>query len=537
MVEYTPLADKHSSESRPVKAALAVGVAFIVILSLATNKSVLSLVSAPDPAPVAKGIETLGDSPERLLFSSATNLSNNTGISDGPEIASNGQNVYVAWTNFAPNSDEPEIFFKRSIDGGKTFGETIDISNTPDSYSTSIAIAASGKHVYVVWQDGEPEPWEIYIRVSNDYGATFGKPVNLSNNTAFSSTPFMVASGSDVYVAWNDDPLGEHNFEIYLRISRDSGASFGDAINISDNPKESYNPKILVIDNKSDAATNDTQKEFSGKNVYVAWEDYTYGLSDILVRISTDGGGSFGKVINISNDRLVSGEHSIAVSDDGSNIYLVWQSSELSTGMWDPPKPRSILFKASYNAGKTFGYATEVSYGIRDSFHPAVAAGSGDNVYVVWDGYVPGGYNDILLRKSSNGGLGFSQINNLSNNPSYSRMPAVMLGKQPDSDKDTLYVMWADDTPNSFVVSYDSGKTFSDNVVVSDIPTQLEYPVFAMASMNNGTDKIYTAWHFDVGNSSLTNFEVFFSTAQRSVTKGCQVYISLDCKNAFSMTG
>jgi len=41
--------------------------------------------------------------------------------------------------------------FRASSDGGKTFGEKINLSDSPKSESQDAEIAASGKNVFVTW--------------------------------------------------------------------------------------------------------------------------------------------------------------------------------------------------------------------------------------------------------------------------------------------------------------------------------------------------------------------------------------------------
>ena len=52
--------------------------------------------------------------------------------------------------------------------------------------------------------------------------------------------------------------------------------------------------------------------------------------------------------------------------------------------------------------------------------------------------------NDILYRRSTNGGATFGPIINLSNNAGFSGFPAIaILGNN-------LHVVWQDDTPGNF---------------------------------------------------------------------------------------
>ena len=54
-------------------------------------------------------------------------------------------NVYVAWWSNKTGNDE--VMFKASTDGGKTFGDKMNLSNTPNSGSQDAQIAAAGSNV------------------------------------------------------------------------------------------------------------------------------------------------------------------------------------------------------------------------------------------------------------------------------------------------------------------------------------------------------------------------------------------------------
>jgi hypothetical protein len=69
---------------------------------------------------------------------------------------------------------------KASTDGGKTFGSKLNLSNTPNSDSQDVQIAAAGSNVYVTWWERNQTINEPIMRVSNDYGKTFGEKIMLS---------------------------------------------------------------------------------------------------------------------------------------------------------------------------------------------------------------------------------------------------------------------------------------------------------------------------------------------------------------------
>ncbi len=108
--------------------------------------------------------------------------SNNAGAPDftskAPMATSGDRNVYATWWSNKTGNDE--VMFKASTDGGKTFSDKMNLSNTPNSDSQDVEIAAEGNNVYVTWWERNQTMNEPVMRVSNDNGKTFGQEITLS---------------------------------------------------------------------------------------------------------------------------------------------------------------------------------------------------------------------------------------------------------------------------------------------------------------------------------------------------------------------
>lgn len=96
-----------------------------------------------------------------------------------PIATSGHNNVYMTWWSNKTGNDE--VMFKASADGGKTFSNKINLSNTPKSDSQDVQIAASGSNVYVSWWERNQTMNEPVLKVSNDNGKTFGELIMLSS--------------------------------------------------------------------------------------------------------------------------------------------------------------------------------------------------------------------------------------------------------------------------------------------------------------------------------------------------------------------
>ena len=102
-----------------------------------------------------------------------------------------GNNVYVVW--WTNRSGNWEVMFRASNDSGQTFGDKINLSNSPDTQSQTAEILAVGdNNVYVTWwelnENVHPHTNESVMRVSTDAGQTFGPVINLGTNGTISTS-------------------------------------------------------------------------------------------------------------------------------------------------------------------------------------------------------------------------------------------------------------------------------------------------------------------------------------------------------------
>jgi hypothetical protein len=93
-------------------------------------------------------------------------------------ISENG--IYIAWWSNKTGNDE--VMFRASTDGGNTFSNKIDLSNTTSSNSTRVEIAADGGNVIVTWWETNQTDDIAVAKMSTDFGKTFGPLLILASN-------------------------------------------------------------------------------------------------------------------------------------------------------------------------------------------------------------------------------------------------------------------------------------------------------------------------------------------------------------------
>ena len=95
-------------------------------------------------------------------------------------VAITGDNIYVAW--WTNQSGNEEVMFRASTDGGKTFGDMINLSNTTNSDSSKVEIRANGNRVVVTWWETNQTKDTPVMRVSDNNGDTFRPLLKLAAN-------------------------------------------------------------------------------------------------------------------------------------------------------------------------------------------------------------------------------------------------------------------------------------------------------------------------------------------------------------------
>lgn len=423
-----------------------------------------------------------------VTFGDPINISNNTRDSVYSQITTYKNNVYVVWEEdtvadstinkpVLPTSGSTnyDIYFKKSTDGGVTFSKAINISTNP-GFSQHPQISVSGSNVYLAWTDDTSYNKEILFRMSSDEGNSFGKTIRLSDGIGESYNQEISSYGNNVYVVWEnkyDDPnhitltgntnttnnvsdvkdfYGVNNKRILFKASADRGNSFKnietittDLMGIAD-----LYPKIAA----------------SGNYVYLTWsvgmptsrvEDRVgvYGNNNnnnsnsnnieqrqgIYFTRSYDNGGNFSNAVKLNSDASRAGESQIAAS--GNQVYVVW------SGNSDNLIPNDLYFIKSTDNGTSF--TAESSLSKKSSLNAELAI-DGNNVYIIWQDFLRPKNQEILIKRSTDGGNTFTDTStNISNNKGTSECPSISISK------DNIYTMWEDDTPGNHEIYFSRG--------------------------------------------------------------------------------
>lgn len=287
----------------------------------------------------------------------ATNVSNNPGVFSWlPRVVvGESDEIYVLWQEivFSGGSHGGEIFFARSEDGGKTFEEAVNLSNTT-------AGAGKGRLTREHWHNGSLDlvegpdgtlyaAWTEYegaLRVSRseDGGRNFSPPIHVFGDDRRPARAPSLAVDTDgtVYVAWT---IGGHRHaDIRITRSTDGGRSFADERVAVETDGHSDAPKLAI-----DAA-DDLHLVF-GESSTGPFQRY-----DVVYTRSTDGGESFSKPLKISTttDREAANFPSLAI-DSEQRIFVVW---ERFPDFEQRPVGMELVF--SDDRGQSFSQSSEI---------------------------------------------------------------------------------------------------------------------------------------------------------------------------------
>nr|MDQ3971261.1 hypothetical protein [Thermoproteota archaeon] len=172
-------------------------------------------------------------------FGRTVNIGNNANEETFPKVAAYEGSVYVAWNMAADNVNERNnegLFFVRSIDAGNTFDNIIKLNH--ENTFGELQIAAFDETVYVVSGGLHTlDVYDIFFTKSIDGGRSFSEPVTIDENASFAN-PLNVEVGAYdeqfSYIAAQAS-VSESNEEILLLEM--TGNNSTRVINLSNNPK------------------------------------------------------------------------------------------------------------------------------------------------------------------------------------------------------------------------------------------------------------------------------------------------------------
>ena len=372
------------------------------------------------------GIETEEkEKPSEILnfVSETNNLTQNEDDSVYPQISSSSENIYIAWQESVGGygTSNYDIFFKKSNDSGDTFGSPINLSNNT-GFSEHPQIASVGNSIYIVWVDDSSGEREIMFCKSSDSGKTFSNSTILSQNSMGPNHVELAAEGQSVYIVWNSFDKEMRNI-ILLSKSDDAGKTFAELREIGIGDMETFpkiaadadeyfitwdkendkDTEILFIKgyknyNKTHNITNlsklndegldggETQVAANADHVLVSWtSNMPVDKKHVYVRSSINNGNDFGNSVRLFSINSSNVENIII---DG-NSYIVWQDNIYGN--------QDIFFTKSNMNVTSINKPINVSNNTGISECPSITV-SRNGIHMVWEDDTTGNHEVLYKR-------------------------------------------------------------------------------------------------------------------------------------------
>lgn len=293
--------------------------------------------------------------------------------------------------------------------------------NNGDS-SNPFLVVASTTNFYLVWNDDPTGNMEIYYKKSTNGGTNWGSPERLTWNIGYSNTPRLCLSpNGNLHVVWFDDTSGAD--EIYYKRSINGGASWSTPVRLTWNTSNSRRPWIV-----SD----------SNNNMFIFWYDSVAFNSDIYYKKSTNNGLSWG-TLNRFTWTATQNTHPVAAINSSNHIHVAW---------FDGGTLKEIYHKSSADGGSSWSVTHRLTWNTGKTYSPVLAIDSNDDIHMVYDDDTVGN-PEVYYKKSTNNGNTWTAPSRLTWTSKISRMQTISV----DSNDD-LHIVWGESTISGYDLYY-----------------------------------------------------------------------------------
>ncbi len=160
-----------------------------------------------------------------------------------PSLAAEGDRLYVVWMD--ERDGHTEVYARRSTDGGTSFTPEERLTDLPDT-SWVPSIAVSGQRVSLAWVDTRNGHEEEFFKRSTDGGATWGPDTPITDDRVNSWAPSIAADGDEVHLVWFSQKDSEYQ-------PRDAEAKLDEALSLLGLPAAPAPAGVLVPDPNEEA--------------------------------------------------------------------------------------------------------------------------------------------------------------------------------------------------------------------------------------------------------------------------------------------
>ncbi|MDE1816717.1 MAG: hypothetical protein KGI11_09190 [Thaumarchaeota archaeon] len=280
----------------------------------------------------SSGLEEKNDRPHGRVYFGSNKLdvigwrprlmSNDIDDSLNPQIAADGNNVFLAWEEHGLNGTNylaSQIYLSYSLDGGMTFHTLL--ASGDDKNSTNPKISVSGGKLYLAYRDSKNNL--VLMRRVVPF-LTYSTTTSLYHGTSTLVLRGIESKNNTLSLLWTETDNGKNI--VFL-------SSISDHSNSPDSPivlgkaDGRYPPRMALQEN----------------NLYVTWINDLNGTDAVLFKNISDAGGADNTII-LNND---SNPMNPYVDASGNNVFVAWTDAS--------PDTYHVFFRASHDNGMTFG--------------------------------------------------------------------------------------------------------------------------------------------------------------------------------------
>lgn len=210
-----------------------------------------------------------------------------------PSLAVEGDRVYVAWEE--GSSEQQDVHFTRSLDGGESFSDPVRLDQGPDpSPQIRPSIDVRDDRVFVAWEDARETYPDIYGAWSDDAGTTFQEVVvSQSTHSSLTRPAVSFLPDGNVTVAWEEDSDGSS-----VKVCRSHGQNFSDPVRVGGPEGDQSVPAVTVG---------------PGGNISVVFDHQEGEVRQVFYSESRDGGSSFTTAIPVEESTAPQRDPDLAI--------------------------------------------------------------------------------------------------------------------------------------------------------------------------------------------------------------------------------
>jgi len=219
-----------------------------------------------------------------------------------PDIAVNGSQVHVAWTNSSDNADVDYRHFN-----GTAWEPILEISNDPFPVSQGgSSVAVSGDKVHIVWSDWKTGFQDIYYRHFN--GTAWEPEQKISTDIVAEQqfSPSIAAYGDQLHVTWVD--LKDGDDDIYYKHFNGTA----------------WEPEIEISMDAMGGFQTDPEIAVSGDKVHIVWTVYRGSPAEGDIYYKHFNGTAWEPLEEISVDIAPESQGGPRVAASADTVHVTW---------------------------------------------------------------------------------------------------------------------------------------------------------------------------------------------------------------------